>query len=424
MNDLSSHAFIPVPHLDELVKVLASTMVDRDSLRNTLEAMVNAVLVLSSETTIVWANQSAADMMECPVAELVGLDIDTLLDPERPWGELCMVETSHQGAIRNREAWFLSCSKRRLPILFSASVIRSPNGQINGFVCSAQDISEQIHLREALQASHESFQAIVERSADGTLIVNQVGVVRYLNQAAEQLLGRTLAELQGTHFGQAMIADGVTEVDIVRKNGLLGIAEMRSVNTVWLGEPATLVSLRDVTENVQLREQLHQLSMEDALTGLNNRRGFILLAEQECKQARRLRAHILVFFIDLDGMKQINDTLGHKIGDLALLETATILRQVFRKSDVLARQGGDEFLALAFREAGDDLQAAQEGITRRIHEEVANRNAQPERRYSLSLSVGVTIIPPDSTITIEESIQQADSAMYLVKTANRRNRTT
>ncbi|MBF0425916.1 MAG: diguanylate cyclase [Magnetococcales bacterium] len=407
--------------LDDLVRVLATTMADRDSLQSILDAMVNAVLVISPEATIVRANQAAAELLEHLDGGLVGGEVDQVLAQGRSWRESCMVEMERHGAIRNRETWFVTHTGRRMPVLFSASVIRSRDDRINGYVCSAQDISEHVHLREALRASQESFQAIVEKSADGVLIISRDGAVHYVNPAAERLLGRSASELRGSPFGHPMIDGDVTEVDVVRKNGKLGIAEMRMMETVWHDAPAFLVSLRDVTENVQLRERLRQMSMEDALTGLNNRRGFMLLAEQELKMARRTRSCMLLFFIDLDGMKGINDTLGHKAGDQALLETAVILRQVFRKSDVLARQGGDEFLALSFLESRDDPDVAKAGIIRRIQEETTSRNGQPGRSYALSLSVGSTLVTPGGP-SVDTCIQQADASMYQAKLARRGNR--
>ncbi len=98
--------------------------------------------------------------------------------------------------------------------------------------------------------------------------------------------------------------------------------------------------LNDITESKQLEDQLSVMSITDELTGLYNRRGFITLAEQQLRISERTKNRILLFFADLDGMKWINDTLGHKEGDNALIEVSMVLKETFRSSDVIARMGG------------------------------------------------------------------------------------
>ncbi|MBF0310803.1 MAG: diguanylate cyclase [Magnetococcales bacterium] len=414
---------ISASQLDDLVHTLARTMSDRDALQTILDAMLNAVIVVSPDSLIERMNQTACDLLGCSGISMTGRPIDLFLALGSDWKESCMTEMVHQGAIRNREGRFSDVVGNEIPVLFSGSVIRSPQGQVNGFVCSAIDLREQIRLQEALRVSRENFRSIVEKSADGILIVDKSGQVCFLNPAAERLLGRNMEEMMHLPFGYPIIGGEVTEIDVINKNGEVGIAEMRMVETDWRDSPAMLVSLRDVTENVRLREELQQMSMEDPLTGLNNRRGFMILAEQEFKVVQRTGGGLSMIFIDMDGMKQINDTLGHKIGDQALIETAGVLRKVFRKSDVLARQGGDEFLALSFHEPRDDPASTAELITHRIDMEVIRRNALPNRHYTLSLSVGVISIPSAALEgNIEEFIQQADATMYQVKMAKKQGR--
>ena len=107
------------------------------------------------------------------------------------------------------------------------------------------------------------------------------------------------------------------------------------------GVPTIIVNARDLTERQRLQAELRGMSVTDDLTGLNNRRGFFMLAEQEMKLARRLKKDLLLVFVDLDDFKSINDTHGHQVGDQALAETAEILRTTFRESDVLALLGGE-----------------------------------------------------------------------------------
>ncbi len=170
-------------------------------------------------------------------------------------------------------------------------------------------------------------------------------------------------------------------------------------------------SVRYAIERKRMQEQLRGLTLIDDLTGLYNRRGFIALGEQQLKIASRVKKGMLLFFIDLDGMKQINDTLGHKEGDLALIGTAEILKEVFREADIIARIGGDEFVALAI----DTDDSTVEILTERINGKLYSYNAKGDHPYRLSLSMGITRYDPESTYAINELLAEADKLMYAQK---------
>jgi diguanylate cyclase (GGDEF)-like protein len=174
-------------------------------------------------------------------------------------------------------------------------------------------------------------------------------------------------------------------------------------------------ALRYAMERQRLQLDLRNLSLIDDLTGLNNRKGFLCLARHHVKLAARTGASFLVGFIDLDGMKEINDTHGHQEGNRALVETANILRDSFRQSDILGRFGGDEFVALV---TDTDISVVPI-VKKRILEKTRSRNVHPERRYLLSLSIGLvgsaSVAPPD----LEQLLQLADAEMYRDKREKR-----
>jgi len=162
-------------------------------------------------------------------------------------------------------------------------------------------------------------------------------------------------------------------------------------------------------------EAIRSQSIRDELTGLYNRRGFLELARQQLRIAQREERQALLFFVDLNGMKQINDELGHDEGDRALIDTADVLREIFRISDVVSRLGGDEFVALML-----DADVAQvEVFATRIRRAMAERNAQGLRRYRLSASVGASPYDADRGQTIESLLAHADTVMYEQKRARR-----
>jgi diguanylate cyclase (GGDEF)-like protein len=164
-------------------------------------------------------------------------------------------------------------------------------------------------------------------------------------------------------------------------------------------------------------ELLQSLSLIDELTQLKNRRGFFELAEQALKVAHREQFPLGLFFMDLNGLKQINDTLGHLSGDQALRDAADVLRHTFRDSDIVARIGGDEFVALAHVHGNQDLGA----LGRRLRQHLREFNDSTGRAYELDLSIGMTVVDADTSGDLQTLIAQADAAMYEEKRSTARS---
>ena len=163
-----------------------------------------------------------------------------------------------------------------------------------------------------------------------------------------------------------------------------------------------------------LNEALRTLALTDDLTGLNNRRGFLTLAEQHLKLARRTKQELLFVFLDLDGLKQINDTFGHQEGDRALAKTAEILKRSFHRDlDLIARLGGDEFVVLTI----DSFHESSEIIYIRLQEHLKIINAQMNCSYQISFCIGMTRINPTSETTINDLMAEADEVLYKNKRA-------
>jgi diguanylate cyclase (GGDEF)-like protein len=163
---------------------------------------------------------------------------------------------------------------------------------------------------------------------------------------------------------------------------------------------------------VQLAEseaKLEEMAVTDELTGLKNRRGFFLLAEQQLKAANREKIKFWFIFIDVDGMKTVNDTYGHSEGDKSLTATANILKNTFRESDVIARIGGDEFVVM--------ITGADEGngcvIMDRLHNNLDLHNAAAKDHHRLSLSAGMVCCAPcEKPCSLEDLLKKADELMY------------
>lgn len=170
----------------------------------------------------------------------------------------------------------------------------------------------------------------------------------------------------------------------------------------------------DDTERARQYEDIRRQSISDPLTGLLNRRGFDLQAAPELGRARRRGASCVLAFVDLDGLKGVNDRLGHAAGDAIIVLAAMLLRKVFRSTDIVARLGGDEFAVFA-----PDTGAEVDAIRHRLARAVEELSANPILEAQLGFSVGLRPCPPDSSESLEQLIAEADQLMYRDKQGKR-----
>ena len=178
--------------------------------------------------------------------------------------------------------------------------------------------------------------------------------------------------------------------------------------------------IRHARERQSLVAALQTMALKDALTGLYNRRGFLTLAEEHMKLARRTGEGFALAFIDLDGMKRINDELGHECGDEAIMATADIMRSTFRASDISARLGGDEFIVLV--RGASPVVAGR--IKKRLQHAAALYNCRPGV-VPVAFSVGFAHHDARASgpVTIDRLMKEADRAMYVEKQTRRGSRT-
>lgn len=151
---------------------------------------------------------------------------------------------------------------------------------------------------------------------------------------------------------------------------------------------------------------LRQIALYDDLTGVHNRRGWFTLAEEELRRAERSGAQRVLLFVDLDGLKQVNDVLGHREGDRAIVDAATVLRAASRSSDLVGRLGGDEFVLLLGD--GADLETGR----RRLLDALDAHNAASRAGFELRLSLGAEVWFPQQAGTLDDLVRRADARMY------------
>lgn len=201
---------------------------------------------------------------------------------------------------------------------------------------------------------------------------------------------------------------------------ILGVGRMPAdFVTALLASMASIISISLLLFLVwrinAMETEINSLALHDELTGLRNLRGFRLLAEQAMRMARRSKVPFSVLFVDLDGLKLINDSLGHDAGSEYIVEAADLLKATFRESDVLGRIGGDEFAV-----AGQFSRRGIGAIEQKLKEACALANSAPGRKYELSLSVGHATLDDAAHTTLNELMTGADEAMYKVKRSKKR----
>ncbi len=172
--------------------------------------------------------------------------------------------------------------------------------------------------------------------------------------------------------------------------------------------PLLARALYYAVERNHFLETLRRLSLLDELTGVYNRRGLLSLAEQHVSLAKRTNRSLVIVYADVDGLKRINDEFGHAAGDEALVRTAQVLRKTFRRSDIIGRIGGDEFVVVAI----DTCREKTETILSRLALALEEDNAHEELPYHLSLTAGTQEIDMSCNISLEEWIAKADQALY------------
>ena len=176
----------------------------------------------------------------------------------------------------------------------------------------------------------------------------------------------------------------------------------------WIAGEVGRRHLRETDQLSQFIIKQERTKEIDELTGLNNRKGFITLAEQQLKIARRNMREFSLLFADLDNLKLINDTLGHREGDMALIANANILKNCFRESDIKARLGGDEFTVLIV----DCSIETSTALNMRLQENIEEFNESRKSSYSLSLSAGLAHYEPRNPCSLNDLLDKADLLMF------------
>ena len=394
-----------------------------------------------------WQVMTAASGVEA-LGLLLEHEVDlVLLDVQMPGMDGFEVARLMRGSQRTRLT----------PIIFLTANEQSQDAVIKGYASGAVDylfkpfdpqilkpkvqaLLEHQRNRRALQRlSHDlevarAFNAsVLDNAAEGILVVDEDGVIRFANPAICRLLNATVGELQGTEFiaflqnphvpnwADSLLYETYRRGETWRLHDALLRTAPGQLLPVALScaplpaeQKAMVVTVLDMSVVRHLHQQLEYQAVTDPLTGLFNRRGFYQAAENQLLRNERTSTTSVLLYLDLDGFKRVNDCLGHDAGDRVLRWVSEQLKGSLRSFDILARMGGDEFTALL------DLEFPEQAA--KIAEKLIERLSICQQIEGLDMTLGASIgiaTYPDCGANLDGLLRAADIAMYEAKRAGR-----
>jgi len=402
-------------------------------INSAFDSIHDPFIILDRDYRIVRANEAYARLRDIPMMKLLDEQCHKVIYGKDSACEDCIVEKTFRSSD--------PCAKDKLIQLEDGTeawfdVYTYPISDEGGYVTHVieylRDITHRKRAEKATKRAYIELEQIFNTAADGMCVIDKGFKILRVNKTFLTLFGRSKEDVVGRSCYEIFpsIQCGTPDCPLTKiLTGTEPIVQFESEKkrqdgttlhfiltaTAFRGPDDELLGIvedfKDISERKKMEEELRSMSLRDELTGLYNRRGFITLAVQELKMADRVKKGIFILYADLDGLKVINDTLGHREGDAALKETAIVLKETFRNSDIIGRIGGDEFVIIPIGTAGDNIDV----MTSRLQKNIDTLNRKINRHYKLSLSVGVTYYDPEQSNTIDELLTKADALMYAQK---------
>jgi diguanylate cyclase (GGDEF)-like protein/PAS domain S-box-containing protein len=407
--------------------------------RRSFDGAAIGMALVGTDGRFLRTNRSLRELLGYPEEELLGKTFQDLTHPDD-----LDVDLDHFGRMLGGEMRTYQVEKRYMHkdghvvwAILSVSMVHDEEDEPLYFVSQIQDISERKRAEQKIRDAEQRYRTLVEQIPAVTYIdpVNDPDTSLYTSPQIEQMLGYTPQEWQNEKLWpkrlhpedreRVLAADERFEAggDESFSEEYRLLAKDGSV--VWVREEAVLVRdeageplywqgvFYDLTERKALEERLQYQAFHDYLTDLPNRRLFMDRLGQALRRTIRRHKRVAVLFMDLDGFKVVNDSLGHDVGDRLLTVVAQRLRRCLRPEDTLARFGGDEFAVLI--EALDDpAQAVQ--VAERIAEELRSPFIMEGRDLYVIASIGISL-GDARTHDPDDLLREADTAMYRVKDA-------
>jgi diguanylate cyclase (GGDEF)-like protein/PAS domain S-box-containing protein len=383
-------------------------------------------------------NRSLCEMVGYPQEELLEKTFQDITHPDDLEKDLDHLRRLLAGEIRTyqMEKRYFHREGHVVWILLSVSLVHDEESEPLYFVSQIQDVSERKRAVEKIREAEERYRTLVERIPVVTYMQQpgEPSRTTYISPQYESILGYSVEEVLSypEHWVKILHPDDrervLAEDERTNRSEEPFVMEYRKIakngSVVWIRDEATIVRdeegrsyywlgiQTDVTERKRMEERLEHRAFHDPLTGLANRQLFVDRLGQALRRTRRRKkGRVALLFLDLDGFKVVNDSLGHEVGDLLLVAVVDRLKGCLRPEDTLARFGGDEFVVLV-----EDVEAADEAarVAERIIDELRHRFVLDGRELYARASIGIAI-GEDRTKDPNDLLRDADTAMYRAK---------
>src|SRR3990167_2342920 len=413
-----------------------------DSLRKlslAVEQSPNSIVITGLDANIEYVNEAFVRTSGYSLAELVGQNPRILHSGKNPkaiyddlWAHLVRGEVWHGELINRRKDGREYIEEEII------SPVRQADGRVTHYLAIKEDITEHKQAAQALIESKERLQAVIETALDAVVQMDAAGIITGWNAQAEKIFGWSREEAVGRMMsetiiplqyreahvqglkrflatGEGAILNSRVELLALHRDGHEFPVELAIVPIKTAGKYEFNAFIHDITNRKKAEDLIWKQANFDTLTGLPNRHMLLDRLAQEIKRAERASLTMALLYIDLDRFKEINDTLGHSMGDKLLVEAARRISACVRETDTVARMGGDEFIII-LTELSEvkRIDTLAQNILRGLAEPF---HLESEMAY-LSASIGITLYPHDAA-GMEELVKNADQAMYAAKDAGR-----
>ncbi len=397
----------------------------------------DAIISKDIEGTILSWNGGAERLYGFTQEEAVGQSIAILEDPSRLGEASSILDRVRRGqAVQHFDTVRRRKDGNLIDVSLSVSPQRDGAGNITGASSITRDITYRVRAEEALRQAEERFRKAFDNAPIGMALMSADKRLLQVNQALCHVLGRREGDLLGSTLDSVTHPDDRATGEQVLNAMLAGggsthRGEQRCLHldgrVVWAlmsvslltdseGSPLYFITqIEDITAAKEAEERLTHQALHDPLTGLPNRKLFLDRLRQALARADRRSSWVAVLFLDLDQFKVVNDSLGHEVGDRALVVVAQRIRSTLRQEDTAGRFGGDEFVVMC-----EDLEDGDEAveIAGRLAEAIAPPFTIGGREIQVTASVGIALASGTSS-SPDEILRDADAAMYRAKDRGR-----
>ncbi len=424
--------------LKELEKITSDSRRLEEVYRSVVESTSDSIYMVDKECRYLFINNQHLSRLGLPTEEIIGKRYGEFHSPEQDTVFAEAVNKVFSTGKSIQQEHTSQRDRRYFLRTFSPAKDRGPNGEITCVVIISTDITEHKLAEDSIRESEQKYRTIIENIEDGYHELDFSGNIIFFNDSLLRMLGYSRDEFTGMNYRNLtdeetarlvlQVCDevyrtgkpsGGIEIEVMQKNGTMRVVEI-SVSLILdaKGHEVGFRNLiRDVTERKKSEETIRRLAYHDALTGLPNRLLFTDRLNMAITRAKRNRQYLAVMILDLDYFKDINDTLGHHMGDRLLQDVGSRLTGLLRKGDTIARMGGDEFLVL-LPEINNVTVTTM--IAQKIVESFQSPFVIDDRKLHITTSIGIAIYP-DVSDDVETLIKHADIAMYCAKGSGRNN---